>query len=517
MGLRERFCSLGTAAAVAAWLFSPALASAADTFVDQGLPGNDANNCTQPTNGGAGAGPCLTIGAAIAKAGGGDTIHVADPAAPTTYNETPLTLGGAKNLVASSPDNSETLITSGGATPTITVAGGRVQGFTIRGTFAPLQIDGPATVAGNRFDQSTAPTGNFGASVAVNLMAGSPTLTGNVFKDPTPLPTENAYGIISLSTGSPTITGNTFTDMFTAISVGSMSGGATPSVSANDISGTHDGTQRGVGIFVDQGADATVTANFVHSPGAGAPDGIFIFQGSASPTTAADLHRNRVIGHDHGIEAQGNLGAVTLHGDLIAHAISAGLVATENGGNGGGDLSATNLTVMDTILAPDIQVGNGATLTLNSSIIGTAGDPPGGTVGIDQIGNGDCVISFSRGDGDNVNGCNAGFVSTAAPMFVNPALNDYHLQAGSPMIDAGDPANPGGELDLDGNLFGLSGTPACSPSAGRRDIGADEFVPAAGVGCPSPIVTTPPPASPKKCKKGRKLKRGKCVRKKKKK
>jgi hypothetical protein len=52
------------------------------------------------------------------------------------------------------------------------------------------------------------------------------------------------------------------------------------------------------------------------------------------------------------------------------------------------------------------------------------------------------------------------------------------------MIDAGDPAAPAiGALDLDGDARGLAGTTGCAPpAAGRRDIGADEFV----ANCPPP-------------------------------
>ncbi len=99
-----------------------------------------------------------------------------------------------------------------------------------------------------------------------------------------------------------------------------------------------------------------------------------------------------------------------------------------------------------------------------------------------------------------------------------------HLLPTSQLIDIGDPADPLAPVDIDGNareLFGLATCPAGTP---RRDIGGDEFVPAA---CPGPGTgggagAPPTPAAPVviKCRKGFKLKkiRGKkrCVRKKKK-
>jgi hypothetical protein len=61
-----------------------------------------------------------------------------------------------------------------------------------------------------------------------------------------------------------------------------------------------------------------------------------------------------------------------------------------------------------------------------------------------------------------------------APMFVGGG--DYHLLAGSPLIDLGDPAAPApGTLDLDGDARVIMGKAGCGP---RRDIGADEVVPA---------------------------------------
>jgi hypothetical protein len=138
-------------------------------------------------------------------------------------------------------------------------------------------------------------------------------------------------------------------------------------------------------------------------------------------------------------------------------------------------------------------------------------------------------ISTNNPDGD---GADAG-MGTIDPLggdvnvvsgFVNPGT-DFHLMASSPLLDIGDPASPGTGPDIDGDPRAVLATPLCSP---RRDIGADEFVPASPVtppaSCNPPAITpttVPPPSTtappPKKCKKGRKLKKGKCVKKKRKK
>jgi hypothetical protein len=65
----------------------------------------------------------------------------------------------------------------------------------------------------------------------------------------------------------------------------------------------------------------------------------------------------------------------------------------------------------------------------------------------------------------------------AVPGFADGPGGDYHLLASSPLIDIGDPAAPApGSTDLDGDPRAILGKPAC---AVRRDIGADEFSPAA--------------------------------------
>ena len=101
-----------------------------------------------------------------------------------------------------------------------------------------------------------------------------------------------------------------------------------------------------------------------------------------------------------------------------------------------------------------------------------------------------------------------------APGFVNPAMGDFHLAPSSPLIDAGDPVPPApGTLDIDGDARALSAASVCNgPGAGRRDIGADEFVAAAGT-CPPVDSSNQQAKKKKKCKKRKRgVKKRKCRR-----
>ncbi|MGH2960978.1 MAG: right-handed parallel beta-helix repeat-containing protein [Solirubrobacterales bacterium] len=452
------------AAAVAtAFLAVPSMAMAADTYVDDDS-GNDANPCTSP------GAPCLTILGGIGKAGASDTVRVDGG----NYGEF-VSLSGGKSLVEqdfnTTDGDSQATIDSGALGPAIAVpaggSAGEIRGFTVRSDALPVSLEGPATLTGNNFDDPDANT-------HVNLLQGSgaASVTTNTFTD-TPADTDGQFGLSTITSGSPTIAGNTFENLQTAIHI--ANGNAT--VSGNTITGARaGGSNVGVAIQVVSGSP-TIVANDINTPAQPLNAfGILISEFAGPTATGATLRRNEVYDHRGGVRTNDTEGTVTLNGDVIAGNTESGILAVDNAAGGDeGDVTATNVTAFDNnndvvLLETHIE--------LDSSIVG---DPVG------DFNNGTCAIAFSRGPTTTPGGTGcAGFQTTAAPQFVNPGADNYHLQAGSPMIDAGDPANPGFVVDLDGQSRAVAGT--CGGTA-RRDIGADEFAP----NCPPP--PPPPPGA----------------------
>jgi hypothetical protein len=93
--------------------------------------------------------------------------------------------------------------------------------------------------------------------------------------------------------------------------------------------------------------------------------------------------------------------------------------------------------------------------------------------------------------GASVTPAGSGTNQVAAPLFVNPAENDFAQQAGSPTIDAGANEAANGALDLAGKARTQRATVLCPPAT---DIGAYEFAP---LGTPLPPCPGPPPPAGK--------------------
>jgi hypothetical protein len=396
------------------------------------------------------ADPCRHIAAALDDTLAAGTVHVA----PGTYTEQ-LTVGDGKSLAYDGSGGPFGAVIDGGSMVVVTVnsgaSAGTIQGFSLRSTTTAVVLSGGGAISGNRFD-STAPN-----SLGVSAQGtGTKTISGNQFTGDS---AANRTGIFVFDT-SPTISQNTFSGL--KLGIGLSGGGAL--IERNEIAA---GTSDAQGIEIRPGtttaATPVITANHLHDLGSSA---IRVLQLLSPMPVGATLARNSLINDLIGVDLDDTAGPVTMQSDLL---VSNGthIITRDNSANGGGDLTATNITVWGGSFGAQLF---DTALALDSSIFGDAGITANGTAS--------CAITNSRGPAVGP-GC-AAFQTTAAPQFVNesnpdPALNDYHLAAGSPMIDQGDPASPiGGALDLDGDQRAIAGT--CGGTA-RRDIGADEFRP----------------------------------------
>jgi hypothetical protein len=477
--------------AVAARIGSPASALAADTYVG-GANADDGNTCTSPST------PCASIAGGLNQADSGDTVHVA----PGGYGVglPGLSIGDGKSLVAESSDPSQTTITGGGTScqvsssfVLITVAGdaGRIAGFTLRNypCFGPevIRADHAVTLEHDVFDDDQAPND-------VYVGGGSPLIRDDSFRDPDPTNDVLLGGApqigVRLDSGpgtSPELSGSSFSGFPLSVEAvpQSASGGSTPLIDGNSITPTDHfshtaSVPHGLAIEVSD-EDPTITANSV-TAGArytadGFQEGIRLHEGGDAVQTGATLERNLIDGKEDlapGLSVEGTQGPVSLFGDE--------LISTHISMNA--DVSATNITVAPDVVAID---DSGAHLTLDSSLLYTPPGSPANSIAFS--GGATCDISYSRGNLSvaDPSGCGS-FQTTAAPAFVSAGPPfDLHLTAGSPMIDAGNPAAPPpGALDVDGDPRALSPVASCTaPDPGRRDIGADEYV-APRLKCTSP-------------------------------
>ncbi len=493
--------------------------ASADRYVDDSGSDLASSLCDDPTD------PCLTINKAIGKASPGETIFiggsVGDGDGDDNYGQASVnkrvSLTEADFFSSSGQTDGQAVIDGGGTNGVLVLASGAgasVEGLTIRGTTS-LALYAPATVRGNVFDDPDTHD-----RIVAAAGSGSYMFTGNTILDDGV--GEGPIGILSQSTGSPQIAGNTFRNLQVGIVSNVLTPNTgTPAITDNTISGTRFSAGAGIGVVVSAGTTATLTGNHIHNAvdGVETTVGIFVDQTDARPV-GATLRRNRVFDHDIGLRVQRTLGAVTLDGDVIANSTQRALELRETGTPGGGDASATNVTLTRSgNLAHEALLVN-AQLTLDSSIVGPEG--------LENQGSGSCAITNSNlipGDtpAGSASCAPAQFGLGMAPGFVNPAADDFHLSASSPLVDMGNPAGSS-SLDLDGQARVLDGNCDGTP---RRDVGADEFaascpvvpvVPVVPV-APASSVATPPQstglraAALKKCKKKKAAAKRRCKKK----
>ncbi len=391
-----------------------------------------------------------TIQGAINAATAGQSVLVL----PGTYAER-INFNGKAITVASTDGPAATIMDGGLAGTVVTFSSGEattslLQGFTItRGT--------------STFE---------GAGILVS--SSSPTIQGNIIDS-----NQGCEGIgISITSGSPVIQNNTISNNIQSTCSGGQgggisAGGGSPQIFNNLIFGNH----------LDLGGDG----------------GGIALNASAAVISGNTIRNNRAFN---------NGGAISIENDSRANVIENliyGNVSTN--GNGGGVYMIVPSGARGPFFVSNTVAGNTAlsgaavfvdgfpatTRIVNNVFVAAAGATPLQCSGLRS--STPPLLSFNDAFSPGAAGYGGTCASLAGtagnisqdPQFVNAANNNFHLQAGSPAIDAGNNSDPNlPQVDLDGNPRIAFGNPATCVNT--VDLGVYEFmltVPAAATLSPA--------------------------------
>jgi parallel beta-helix repeat protein len=360
-------------------------------------------------------GSFATIQAAINASTNGDTVLVA----PGTYFEN-INFEGKLITVQSSSGPATTIIDGGGVAPVANFSSGEtatavLQGFTLQHGSAPFAY------------------GYEGAGVHIN--SASPTIQGNVI---TANVTCGDGAGISVAFASPTIRDNTIT---------------------GNSKQTGCSGQNGGGIYVRGAASAQIIRNTITNNSTDFGGGISLFA-SGTPT----LFDNTISNNSAGIEGGGIYAVNQSDASVIQNVVTGNTAAQSGGGLYLSPPSGTRgpFLVNNTVAgnsAPDSGVflgGFDGSIQLSNNIVSAGTTQP--AVVCDTTYSSTSPI-FDHNDlfnsaGPATQGSCSAAVGAGGNISSDPRFagaSDYHLQAGSPGIDAGNAGAPSlPSTDLDG-------------------------------------------------------------------
>lgn len=353
-----------------------------------------------------------TIAAAITAANDGDTVLVA----PGTYREN-LDFGGKTITVESAQGPASTIIDGGNLAPVVNFQSGEPRAAVLRG----FTLEHGNTALNGMADG--------GGGVHINL--ASPTILANVI-------TQNgscgAGAGVGVGAGAPLIEGNTITGNGRGRCTGGggiAAGGAGTQIVGNTVAGN---TGDGSGITLTGSGPILVETNVISG--------------------------NRTSGSEPG-------------GGLLVQAVQAAIVEnliTGNVASGSGGVEASaggqgsSLVFVNNTIAANKAAGlylgayAGAHIELDGNIVDGSGSHQQAIVCAVVDPSAQIILTGNDGFAGKASGF-AGCPSQAAvtgnisatPRLVNATGGDYHLAAGSPAVDAGNPAAPLiPSTDLDG-------------------------------------------------------------------
>jgi hypothetical protein len=390
------------------------------------------------------------------------------------------------------------------------VSGGGVDKLTVESALAAAEADTAldrVVIGPGKF---TAPNGGYNALdnpvQVVGAGAGATTLTAPNNTDNVLILGDSGSSVADLNVLIPQNT-----DLETKTGLRLASGGI-----AERISVGADPALSTVGIGVHVAAGAVLADSVIALPTAGAA----ITQGvQANPggsvrdtritarngiaATGSDVHveRSRItVTNGKGISVVNSNVNIDATNTLIRLIGNSAGVQADTANNTDAGITARNLTIVGDGTASSVgavalsNTAHTASVTLDSSIIRGVGHSlrRGSTAGSAEL-----TVRFSDYNPANVLKDGVGSITVgegninADPLFVG-AL-DFHLQGGSPAIDAGNPAAFSDTLDVDEQLRVTDGN---GDSIARRDMGAFEHPTASAPPPSDPPPSDPPPSDP---------------------
>jgi len=306
------------------------------------------------------------------------------------------------------------------------------------------------TISGNTICENSASYYGGGIFCYYN---SSPTISGNTISGNS---ASNGGGIFCYYNSSPTISGNTISGNSAGYGGGICCETSNPIISGNTISG--NSASNGGGISCYNSSSPTISGNTISGNSANYGGGIYCDNNSSPAITGNTISGNSITyGYGGGIYCDNN-SSPAITGNTISgnSAASGGGIYCDGGSNPVIDLNE---------ICQNVTTGDGGGIYLSSSspamnkntIVDNTATTGGGLYSYDSspvLRN--CILwgnnpyqQIRQVYASNVQVTYSDLLSFwpgvgnifVYPLFVNPALSDYHLLCSSPCIDTGDP-NP---------------------------------------------------------------------------